>query len=330
MIGAGSQTSENLFKDSLIYSNAVQMDTTNDEVHQDDGTDIGTLMNTGSWTYLWWTRIPTPSASGEWTHSSQTHWAKGENTFVPGNNFICFRPGSTDQTVTGLTQFLNVGDVAPNQVRSAPWWFLHVYSGGSTIQLKSFTINALESPLRSGDLNNMESDGTPHFNAYYPPNAPTKGFVCFALTCDASGTNRDFKLYINGVEIPASSGTDISNSNGYTEVTLASSTNCESHVGSATFNIHKNANLVASAFVVQLGPQAFWDSVLTQAEIKEIYYNHPTLTSNSGDYTSSGDLQRWYKFDEGTGTSVADSSGNSGPAFDLVNGPTWVKANLVS
>jgi hypothetical protein len=329
MIGAGSQTSENLFKDSLIYSNVVQIDTTNDEVHQDDGTDIGTLMGTGSWTYLWWVRLPNPSAT-DWPHQSQTHWAKGDNTFVPGDDFICFRSGSTDQAVLGLTQFFNVGDADPKQVRKAPWWFLNVRSGGSTIQLKSFTINALESPLKSGDLNNLDSNGNVTGNTYHPPNAPTTGFVCFALTCDASGTNRDFKLYINGVEIPASSGTDISNLNGYTEVTLASSTNFESHVGSATFNLQKNANLIASAFVVQFGPQAFWDSVLTQAEIKEIYYNHPTLTSNSGDYTSSGDLQRWYKFDEGTGTSVADSSGNSGQAFDLVNGPTWVKENLVS
>ena len=328
MIGAGSQTSENLFKDSVIYSNAVQLDTTNDEVHQDDGTDIGTLMNTGSWTYLWWTRIPN-AGPGEWSHASQTHWAKGDNTFAPGDDFISFRSGVGTKDATGLTQFYHEGDVNPNQKRSAPWWFLQSRSGGSNIQLKSFTIDPLESPIRGGDLNDMNGAVSTGFS-YRPPNTPTKGFACFALTCDASGTNRDFKLYINGVEIPASTSDDITNSHGYTEVTLASSTDFESHVGSATFNLHKNANLIQSAFVVQIGPQAFWDSVLTEAEIKEIYYNHPTLTSNSGDYTSSGDLQRWYKFDEGTGTSVADSSGNSGQAFDLVNGPTWVKENLVS
>ena len=42
MIGAGSQTSNIDRSDSLIYSDVVQMDTTNDIVRQADGTDIGT------------------------------------------------------------------------------------------------------------------------------------------------------------------------------------------------------------------------------------------------------------------------------------------------
>ena len=326
MIGAGSQTSENLFKDSLIYSNAVQLDTVNDRIHQDDGTDMGTLMGTGSWTYIWWTRYPSAGTT-DWTNAQQAHWAKGDNIFN-GTNFIAFGPGGENVT-SNLTQFFHEGDADPNQVRKAPWWYVVSRSGGSNIQYKSFTIDPLQSPIRGNDNNGM--DGTsPGSATYIPFGAPTKGFVCFALTCDASGTNRAFKLYINGVEIPGSSGSDISDGNGATEVTLASGTNFESHVGSATFNLQTTFNLVQSITVAQIGPQAFWDSVLTEAEIKEIYHNHPTLTSNLGDYTSSGDLQRWYKFDEGTGTSVADSSGNSGQAFDLVNGPTWVKENLVS
>ena len=325
MIGAGSQTSNVDISDSLIYSNAVQIDTSNDDIHQDDGTDIGTLMGSGSWTYLWWIRMP-EATSGHWGSVNQTHWAKGGNTFA-GTDYIRFGSGGTIQE-DGLTQFFHEGDEDPNQNRVAPWWFIQSYSGGSTIQLKSFTLGALESPLRGADLNGMDGS-SPGTDLHASPSTPTKGFVCFALTCDASGTNRDFKLYINGVEVPASTSAHISASDGYTETTLASGTNFESHVGSATFNLQKTVNLLASGSVIQFGPQAFWDSVLTQAEIKEIYYNHPTLTSNSGDYTSSGDLQRWYKFDEGSGTSVADSSGNSGQAFDLVNGPTWVKENLV-
>jgi len=326
MIGAGSQTSENLFKDSLIYNTAVQMDTANDDVHQDDVKDIGTLMGTGSWTYLWWIRIPSPGAN-DWINTTQTHWAKGENTFA-GNNFITFGAGG-DVVEQNLTQFFHEGDSDPNQVRRAPWWYIMSRSGGSNIQYKSFTISALESPIRGGDNNGM--DGlSPGSSPYIPLGSPTSGFACFALTCDASGTNRAFKLYINGIEIPGSSSDDISNGDGSAEIILASSTNFESHVGSATFNLQKAYNLIPSTYVAQLGPQAAWDSVLTQAEIKEIFYNHPTLTSNSGDYTSSGDLQCWYKFNEGTGTSVADSSGNNNRAFDLVNGPTWVRENIVS
>ena len=323
MIGAGSQTSNIDRSDSLIYSDAVQMDTTNDIVRQADGTDIGTLMGSGSWTYIWWLRNP---LGATWASQTNCHWAKGANTFS-GSNFIRFQSGG-DIIESQLTQFFHEGDTDPTQNREAPWWLLHSYSSGSTIQLKSFTLGALESPIRDSDVNNMNY-GLPGSGVYSPPNVPTKTFVCFALTCDASGTNRDFKLYINGVEVPASTSDHITAGDGYTEVALASGTNFESHVGSATFNLQTQYNLLASSMNVQLGPQAFWDSVLTQAEIKEIFYNHPKLTFNSGDYTSAGDLQRWYKFDEGTGTSVADSSGNSGQAFDLVNGPTWVKENIV-
>ena len=326
MIGAGSQTSENLFKDSLVYKTAVQIDTANDDIHQDDVKDIGTLMGSGSWTYLWWVRIPNAIA-GNWYNTYQTHWAIGDNTFS-GNNFITFGAGG-ERAAAALTEFFHEGDTDANQKRSTPWWFIQARSGGSNIQYKSFTLSALESPIRAGDQNNMNG-GMPGTDMYAPKGAPTQGFVCFAITCDASGTNRDFKLYINGIEIPGSSSDDISNGFGSTEITLASSTNFESQCGSATFNLQKNLNLLASVFVVQLGPQAAWDSVLTQAEIKEIFYSHPTLTSNYGAYTSSGDLQCWYKFDEGTGTSVADSSGNNNRAFDLVNGPTWVRENIVA
>ena len=326
MIGAGSQTSENLFKDSLVYSNVVQIDATNDDVHQDDGTDIGTLMGNGSWTYMWWISIPNATSS-DWKNTFQSHWAKGDNTFA-GNNFIRFQ-SLGNYTLSNLTQFLHEGDRDPNQSRTTPIWFIQARSGGSMIQQKSFVLDPLENPIRNGDQNGMNGS-LPGDDMYTPPGGVTKGFVCFALTCDASSTNRDFKLYINGIEIPAAAPSDISIGRGLTEITLASSTNFESHCGSTTFNLQKTANLLQSGYIVQLGPQAFWNSVLTQAEVKEIFYTNPTLTSNFGDYTSSGDLERWYKFDEGSGTSVADSSGNSGQAFDLVNGPTWIKRNVTT
>ncbi len=37
---------------------------------------------------------------------------------------------------------------------------------------------------------------------------------------------------------------------------------------------------------------------------------------------AAGDLVAWYKFDETSGTTAADSSGN-GKDATLVNGPTW-------
>ena len=54
-------------------------------------------------------------------------------------------------------------------------------------------------------------------------------------------------------------------------------------------------------------------------------YNSGTpidLTSNSGNYDNSNDLIGYWKFDEGTGTSIADSSSNSNAAT-LNNSPSW-------
>jgi|8_EtaG_2_1085327.scaffolds.fasta_scaffold33489_2 hypothetical protein len=335
MIGAGSQTSNVDRSDSIIYSNAVSIDASNDDVHQDDGTDIGTLMGAGSWTYTFYIK----DSVGAWSNSALDIWAKGDNT-LNGNNFISFRlNGMVNSTGTANSRYPDY-EQWPNVILYTPSFSIASKSGGTIIQSKTFGDNGVggnhNTPIRGGDIMNTDNltlkllgesgipkgDGTVPFpHSYRSANAYTKGFVMFTITCDASGTNRDFKLYINGQEIPAKSGV--------AEVTLASSTNFESHVGSATFNQVKYFNLLNAGALIQLGPQAFWDSVLTEAEIKEIYYSAPTLTSNFGDYTSSGDLQRWYKFDEGTGTSVADSSGNSGQAFDLVNGPAWVKENIV-
>ena len=63
-----------------------------------------------------------------------------------------------------------------------------------------------------------------------------------------------------------------------------------------------------------------WNSVLTQAEVTEIYNNYPDLTADSGDYVSSAKLQTYYKFEEGTGTILADSSGNSNNNLNIING----------
>ena len=64
---------------------------------------------------------------------------------------------------------------------------------------------------------------------------------------------------------------------------------------------------------------ASWSSVLTSAEITEIYDNYPDLTADSGDYVSSDDLETYYKIEEGSGTTMSDSSGNSNNDLSVVN-----------
>ena len=51
----------------------------------------------------------------------------------------------------------------------------------------------------------------------------------------------------------------------------------------------------------------------------EIYNNYPDLTADSGNYVSSANLETYYKFEEGTGTALADSSGNGNNQLNLIN-----------
>ena len=69
---------------------------------------------------------------------------------------------------------------------------------------------------------------------------------------------------------------------------------------------------------------ACFDVKLSDAAVAAMYNSGvPTdLTSNSGDYTNSGDLTGYWKFDETSGTSIADSSTNSNN-LTLVNSPTF-------
>ena len=69
---------------------------------------------------------------------------------------------------------------------------------------------------------------------------------------------------------------------------------------------------------------ACFNAKLSDAAVTAMYNSGaPTdLTSNSGDYTSSSNLIGYWKFDEGSGTTIADSSTNSNN-MTLVNGAAW-------
>jgi len=68
---------------------------------------------------------------------------------------------------------------------------------------------------------------------------------------------------------------------------------------------------------------AIWTSALTSSEITALYNSGYGLdaSSNSCNYTSSSNLQGYWKFNEGTGTSTADGSTNSNAG--TIYGATW-------
>jgi len=74
---------------------------------------------------------------------------------------------------------------------------------------------------------------------------------------------------------------------------------------------------------------AIFSKVLATDEILELYKSGGglNLTSDSGDYTSSSNLAGYWRFDEGTGTTVADASGNNNTGT-IYRGATW-KSKIV-
>ena len=68
---------------------------------------------------------------------------------------------------------------------------------------------------------------------------------------------------------------------------------------------------------------AIWNSALSSSEIAALYNSGSGLvaSSNSGNYTSASNLQGYWQFNEGTGSTVVDASSNSNTA--TLSGASW-------
>tara|TARA_R110000737_G_scaffold141930_1_gene172631 strand:+ start:788 stop:1768 length:981 start_codon:yes stop_codon:yes gene_type:complete len=86
----------------------------------------------------------------------------------------------------------------------------------------------------------------------------------------------------------------------------------------AAFTQATNATVGNSNFWPgQIGDVAVWDVELSQSEIKALYNLHvPTDMSD----TQADNLQGYWKSEEGSGTTVAEETGNVGSDMTLVNG----------
>lgn len=117
-------------------------------------------------------------------------------------------------------------------------------------------------------------------------------------------TSRDLKCYVNKVEKSSSSVT-------------AWAASVDNTTIAGKFSMGTFLNVVDYDF--RIDRLASWSTVLTSAEITEIYDNYPDLTADSGDYAESARLQTYYKIEEGSGTTMSDSSGNSNGDLTVVN-----------
>lgn len=175
-----------------------------------------------------------------------------------------------------------------------------------------FTSNYLTiSSTAGGDLKIWgASSGTVTINTEWNTNLSADTWYHVVITSSGEGTNRVNTCYVNKELQSANSSTSV-----------ASSTAIETPTGSEILIIGALSSLVY--YEMSIDQVATWDEVLSESEVGEIYDNNPNLSSNSGNYNSASGLQRYFKMDEGSGTSTNDLAGNAFSAMTLVNGPVW-------
>jgi len=143
----------------------------------------------------------------------------------------------------------------------------------------------------------------------------TGQWVHLGVVVPASGydDNTSWKLYINGSEY---SGTYVDSGN--SNLNLAYSGN--SNIGVWT----RSGGSLSNIFDGEINNAAIWNTALSSSNMTAIYNSGAPidLSSNSGSYDESSNLIFWMRFNEGTGTSYADSSTNSFTGSG-VNTPTW-------
>lgn len=129
------------------------------------------------------------------------------------------------------------------------------------------------------------------------------------ITCDSSGTQRALVCYVNKVAKTL-----------HTTSVSTSSTTLIPAAGKVTWGTFFNV----VDYDYRIDSIASWSSVLTSAEVTVLFDAGPDLTADQHGYVSSDDLTSYYKIEEGSGTSLADSSGHAGTAaLSTVNSPSW-------
>jgi hypothetical protein len=93
-------------------------------------------------------------------------------------------------------------------------------------------------------------------------------------------------------------------------------------------NIILGANTIDSRyFKGNITQVAVWNITISSGGVKALYNSGIPLNvlTNSGDYTSASNLRGYWRFNEGTGLTTTDASGNNNNG--TINGATWTTAS---
>jgi hypothetical protein len=183
-----------------------------------------------------------------------------------------------------------------------------------------FTSNYLTiSTDATGDIQVLGSNGgTTTINTKWPTDLSLNTWYHIAITSNGSGTNRVNTCYVDGT----SAGSPSANT------TVTSATDLESSSGTELLKVGALHTLAYYSFYID--DLACWDKALNQANVQQLPTYHAWQT-DTATYDSSGDLQLFYRFNDGFGqlqnqTTSANSSGTGNRPITLVNTETdsWV------
>ena len=145
----------------------------------------------------------------------------------------------------------------------------------------------------------------------------TGSWVHLAYTRSGTGNSTTAKIYVNGtLEGTGTSGE-------FSALLGASSSDTITDISA-----FRSAAYSQYGIDGKIDEVAIWDSALSATEITKVYNSGEPfdLTSNDGNYTSSADLQGYWRFEDntvsGSNGTIADSSGNSRTATTK-NGVTF-------
>jgi len=137
--------------------------------------------------------------------------------------------------------------------------------------------------------------------------------VVLTIDSDRAGV-----LYVNGSSAATFSGAHNSGGLNMFSIAMDYDDNGEGSAGGPT-----------EYFDGKIDEIAVWNDELTSAEVTAIYNsgNMLNVSSDSGNYASAANLKGYYRFNEGSGTSLQDNSSNSNTG--TITGATWT-AGFVS
>lgn len=197
----------------------------------------------------------------------------------------------------------NSSSFNPNNIKTMECWVkLNSLTGSQEILAKSVSGQGIELLLFNNALSAyfMYDGSNVSYIAYPLSNLQTGTWYHLAVTWD--GTKENIRLYVNGVSV--GTRTDIGNIN---------STGLTNPAGN--FRIGNWADPTARYFNGTIDEVRIWNSNRTAAQLKSAMFQ--TGTTQTG-------LVAYYKMDQGSGTSLPNSTAITGLTGTLVNSPAWV------